>query len=221
MQRGEQTMAAVMRPPAHTILPSTPVEDARRMFLAESYRSLIVVDNNRPVGIVSWAEIGDLNQVAPGKTVADFMTPNPTAVEQNATLSDARAMLESTDHDLIPVVDQQGTLVGEALRLNLLDPENLARSAAATTATTSGEDTDVQLQIDQGMKVVGAHEEQIGTVEDVTKDAAGRITHADVTSGHLLKHHKRIPVDMISHIDGDTIHVTFDKDDFKRLPDAQ
>jgi CBS-domain-containing membrane protein len=221
MQRGEQTIAAIMRPPAHTILPSTPAEDARRMFLAESYRSLIVVDNNRPIGIVSWAELEDLNVADQGQTVADFMTRNPTAVNQNATLSDARAMLESTDHDLIAVVDQQGTLVGEALRLNLLDPENLAPSATATPATTSGEDADVQLQIERGMKVVGAHDEQVGAVEDVTKDAAGRITHVDVTSGHLLKHHKRIPVDMISHIDGDTVHVTFDKEDFKRLPDAQ
>src|SRR5215207_7316679 len=123
MQSVEPTMETVMRPPAHTVTPETPLDDARQLFIAETMRSMIVVDQDRPVGIVSWADIGSLNMPIPGKKVADAMTPNPPAVERNAPISEGRSLLESTDHDVIPVVDQSGALVGEAFRRELLNPD--------------------------------------------------------------------------------------------------
>jgi Mg/Co/Ni transporter MgtE len=207
-------METVMRPPSHTVTPETPLDDARQLFIAETMRSMIVVDQDRPVGIVSWAEIGALNMPVPGKTVADAMTPNPPAVERDAPISAGRSMLESTDHDVIPVVDQSGALVGEALRRELLNPDQ--PYAEEFVPSSAG----AQLQVQPGMEVQGASGGHIGTVEHVVTDGQGRITHLAVSSGRLMKHHKRIPADLVSHADGQNVVLAIDKDELKRLPDV-
>jgi CBS domain-containing protein len=200
------------------VTPATPINDARQIFIAETMRSLIVVDQERPVGIVSWAEIGALNEPAPGKTVADLMAPNPPAVERDAPISAGRQALAGTDHDVIPVVDQRGALVGEALRRELLSPDEPFAADAGTT-TTAGT-VGAHLQVQPTMEVMSAAGDSVGTVENVTKDAQGRVTHIDVKSGRLMKHHKRIPVDLVSRAEGHTVYLAIDKDELKRLPDV-
>lgn len=216
MQNVEPTMETIMRPPDHTVTPSTTVNDARQIFIAETLRSLIVVDEDRPVGIVSWAEIGALNESIPGKTVADLMAPNPPAVERDAPISAGRQALAGTDHDLIPVVDQRGALVGEALRRELLSPDEPFSAQPGTAPQTVG----AHLQVQPTMEVISAAGDSIGTVENVTRDAQGRVTHVDVKSGRLMKHHKRIPVDLVSRQEGHTVYLSIDKDELKRLPDV-
>jgi len=213
MQSVEPTMETIMRPPAHTVTPETPLDDARQLFIAETMRSMIVVDQDRPVGIVSWANIGSLNMPIPGKKVADAMTPNPPAVERNAPISEGRSLLESTDHDVIPVVDQSGALVGEALRTELLNPDQPVFGDASVSSS-------LQLQVQPGMEVIGANGDKMGTVNNAVTDAQGRITHIDLSSGRLMKHHKRIPTDLISRVDGQSVFLSIDKDDLKRLPDV-
>jgi CBS domain-containing protein len=216
MQNVEPTMETVMRPPAHTVTPATPVDDARQLFIAETLRSLIVVDEDRPVGIVSWAEIGALNEPVPGKTVADVMAPNPPAVERDAPISAGRQALAGTDHDVIPVVDQRGALVGEALRRELLSPDEPFAAEPRTATETVG----AHLQVQPTMEVMSAAGDSVGTVENVTKDVQGRVTHIDVKSGRLMKHHKRIPVDLVNRVEGHTVFLAIDKDELKRLPDV-
>jgi CBS domain-containing protein len=213
MQSAEPTMETVMRPPSHTVTPQTPLDDARQLFMAETMRSMIVVDQDRPVGIVSWAEIGTLNVPVSGKTVADAMTPNPPAVERNAPISAGRSMLESTDHDVIPVVDQSGTLVGEAHRRELLIPDQ-------PFAEESGEQVAGASLVHSGMAMMNDAGDQIGTVDYVANDTQGRVTHLEVTTGRLLKHRTRIPFDLVSRIDEETVYVTIDKGDLKRLPEV-
>jgi CBS domain-containing protein len=212
-QSVEPTMETVMRPPAHTVTPQTPLDDARQLFIAETLRSLIVVDGNRPVGIVSWAEIGTLNTPIPGKTVADAMSPNPPAVERTAPISAGRSVLAGTDHDVIPVVDQSGVLVGEALRTELLNPDQpIAQHGMAPSAS--------RLQIQLGMEVNSVVGDKLGTVENLVTDAQGRITHIDLSSGRLMKHHKRIPTDLVTRVDGQLVVLSIDKGELKRLPDV-
>jgi hypothetical protein len=50
MQRVEPTMETVMRAPSLTVTPNTPLDYARQLFMAETMRSTIVVDHDRPVG---------------------------------------------------------------------------------------------------------------------------------------------------------------------------
>jgi CBS domain-containing protein len=213
MQSAEPTMETVMRPPAHTVTPGTPLNDARRLFIAETLRSLIVVDQNRPVGIVSWAEIGNLGEPAPGQKVADVMAPSPPAVDRATPLSTARHLLESTDHDLIPVVDQSGTLVGEAFRRELVKPDQpFAAEPGAQTASAP--------LVHSGMAIRNDAGDQLGTVDYVANDTQGRVTHLEVTTGRLIKNRTRIPFDLVSRIDGETVYVSLDKSDLKRLPEV-
>jgi CBS domain-containing protein len=211
MQSVEPTMETVMRPPAHTVTPDTPLDDARQLFIAETMRSMIVVDQDRPVGIVSWADIGSLNMPIPGKKVADAMTPNPPSIVLNAPLSEGRSLLESTDHDVIPVVDQSGALVGEAFRRELLSPDQ------PYTAEPGGESAP---HVHSGMALLNDAGDQLGTVDYVASDVQGRVTHLEVTTGRLIKHRTRIPFDLVSRIHEDTIYVAIDKGDLKRLPEA-
>jgi CBS domain-containing protein/sporulation protein YlmC with PRC-barrel domain len=213
MQSAEPTMDAIMRPPANTVTPDTPLDDARQIFIAETLRSMIVVDQDRPVGIVSWAEISALNEPAPGKTVADAMTRNTPTIPFDAPISAGRSMLESTDHDLIPVVDERGTLVGEVLRREMLSP---GQTVAQDMPARSGQD----LKLEPGMEVQLETGDHAGTVENIVADAQGRITHIDVSTGRLLKHRKRIPVDLVRRIEDQFIILGIDKDELKRLPDV-
>jgi CBS domain-containing protein len=211
MQSVEPTMETVMRPPAHTVTPETPLDDARQLFIAETMRSMIVVDQDRPVGIVSWADIGSLNMPIPGKKVADAMTPNPPAVERNAPISEGRSLLENTDHDIIPVVDQSGALVGEAFRRELLSPDQ------PYAAEPGGESAP---HVHSGMAIRNYDGDELGTVDYVATDVQGRVTHLEVTTGRLIKHRTRIPFDLVSRVQEDTVYVSIDKGDLKRLPEV-
>jgi hypothetical protein len=42
----------------------------------------------------------------------------------------------------------------------------------------------------------------------------------EVTTGRLIKNRTRIPFDLVSRIDGETVYVSLDKSDLKRLPEV-
>jgi CBS domain-containing protein len=95
----------------------TPVVDVARTMRDEELGDVVVAEDDRPVGIVTDRDValavadhGDLS----GLTVADIMTPDPITIHADATATDLPATMAEGRVRRIPVVDDDGRLVGIA-----------------------------------------------------------------------------------------------------------
>ncbi|BAA80842.2 conserved hypothetical protein [Aeropyrum pernix K1] len=98
-----------------TAAPQTPVREVVKMMYTQGKSAAVVVDqDNRPIGIFTERDVvrvvatgGDLD--AP---VEEYMTRNPVAVRDNESLTKALALMIEHRVRHLPVVDQEGKLVG-------------------------------------------------------------------------------------------------------------
>jgi len=74
----------------------------------------IVEDPGRPIGMVTKADL--VEQLAPGKpcalTANDVMMPFALTLGEQATIAHAAAMMASEDIHHVPIVDEEGCLIG-------------------------------------------------------------------------------------------------------------
>lgn len=107
-----------------TIGPKTSLHDAHQLMKERRVRRLLVVDNDRLVGIVT---LGDLREAGPSNatslsvfelnyllaklTIDEIMTQDPMTVSADATIRDAAKLMLDQKIGGLPVVDG-GTLVG-------------------------------------------------------------------------------------------------------------
>ena len=103
-----------------TIDPNETVRNAQRRMEAQTLRSLIVEENGTPVGVVKWRDIRTANADAP---VSSYMETTFPVLRSNMRAMDASAELGDVDVDNIPVVDENGALIGEVPRASLLQSE--------------------------------------------------------------------------------------------------
>ncbi len=137
------TVADAMSRDVVTVTPATPVRSVVELTLGKCYRAVPVVEDGRPVGIVTSTdlvqrgglgvrvdllrslekpELHDLLErlSAQNKTAADVMTPNPATVLPSTPLPDAAVTMARRRLKRLPVVDAEGALVGIVSRLDLL-----------------------------------------------------------------------------------------------------
>jgi CBS domain-containing protein len=95
----------------------TSVRDIARTMLEEELGDLVIAEDDRPVGIVTDRDIalavarhGDLSDLA----AEDIMTPDPVTIHEDATAVDLPARMAEGRVRRIPVVDDDGVLVGIA-----------------------------------------------------------------------------------------------------------
>jgi CBS domain-containing protein len=126
-----------------SVNPSTPVREVVELMLAKTYRAVPVVEDGRPVGIVT---NGDLVQrgglgvrvdllasldepelhallerlSSQHQRAADVMTSPPITVEESAPLTAAAELMVRRRLKRLPVVDARGALVGIVSRVDLL-----------------------------------------------------------------------------------------------------
>jgi CBS domain-containing protein len=100
-----------------TALPNTPLDDLARTMREEGLGDLIVVEGDRPVGIVTdrdiamaVAEFDDLTEL----TAEAVMTPDPVTIREDAGAVDLPATMAEGRVRRIPVVDEDGILLGIA-----------------------------------------------------------------------------------------------------------
>ena len=100
-----------------TASPETPVRNLAKLMLADELGDLVIEDEHKPVGIVTDRDIAlavarydDLDEL----TAADIMTPDPVTVHEDATAVDLPARMAEGRVRRIPVVDDDGFLVGIA-----------------------------------------------------------------------------------------------------------
>jgi CBS domain-containing protein len=165
------TVADVMSRDVVVVRRATPVREVVELTLGKLYRAVPVVEDGRPVGIVTSAdlvqrgglgvrldllrsldrpELHELLERLAGqyRTAADVMTPDPVTVRASTPLPDAAAVMARRRLKRLPVVDDAGALVGVVSRLDLL------RSAAAGAAGKPSVPRELGLSGDQPLSSV-------------------------------------------------------------------
>ena len=206
----EPRIRELLRPAVDSVMADEPVLLVQRRMEGEALRSLIVVEGNQPVGIVSWRAIMHLTDTAADQLVRDVMQRDVPVLTEAMTLSDARAALAARsgtiDIDRLPVVGDAGQLVGEVTRAELVPP----------TQPTGDEPA-----VRSGMDVSGAGGRKLGTVTDIVRDPTGQFRTFVVAHGLLGRKHKELPASVIDHIDGDMVVLTIDAPEFKLLANRE
>lgn len=147
---------------------STPVRHLVELTLGKTYRAVPVVEDGRPVGIVTGgdlvrrgglgvrldllaslaeAELREVLERLPqqDRTAGDVMTPDPVTVKATTPLTVAAERMVRHRLKRLPVVDEQGALVGMVSRVDLLRTAGAAHGAKEPAARELGLDGDPPL----------------------------------------------------------------------------
>jgi IMP dehydrogenase len=128
-----------------TLTPHATVSEALALIHKRSHGALIVVDDGRPVGVVTEADCAGAERFA---QLHQVMTPNPEVLSEPLEPAEAFADLEHQRRRLAPVVDSAGKLVGVitrtgALRSTIYQPA-LDRAGRLRVAAAMGVSADVK-----------------------------------------------------------------------------
>lgn len=198
------------------------VRAAQRRMEAQTLRSLIVVDGERPVGVVKWR---DLRRADTNATVASCMTTDFPVLRRDMRIPEAHSHLGDVDFDNIPVIDEEGRLIGEVPRGAIVHHETPSDhedhvTANGGTAVSPGDGPYFDLHED--MEVVDAEGDKLGKLSEMSTDpTTHRLSHIVVEHGLLRKKHKRIPADTISRVDGDDVVLGITKTEWGFLSDVE
>jgi len=133
----------VMSREVATVAPSTPVREVVELTLGKAYRAVPVVEDGRPVGIVTSSDLVhrgglgvrlDLLQALDKpelhellerlsrqkRTAGEIMTADPVTVRESTSLPAAAEVMTRRRVKRLPVVDAGGALVGIVSRVDLL-----------------------------------------------------------------------------------------------------
>jgi Zn-dependent protease/CBS domain-containing protein len=147
MSRGVPVSAAMMTQFA-TLKPGDGIERAVQTLLQTSQSEFPVVDEaGRPVGLLGRADIiRSLQQLGPGATVAQAMSPDLPTIGARRTLSEALNLLQEKTAPAVAVVEANGRLaglitsetIGEMLMLQNARPEGFHFGPWSRTQPSAG-----------------------------------------------------------------------------------
>lgn len=205
-----------------TIEAGEPVRTAQRRMEAQTLRSLIVVEGDRPVGVVQWRDLRGADAESP---IEGYMTRDFPVLRRDMRLDEAHSRLGEIDFDTIPVIDEEGRLVGAVPRGAVVHHEMVTDEAdhvAADGAPVTTPETEPSWDIREDMEVVDDEGGKLGTITEVLTDpTTHRLAHFDVQHGMLRKKHKRLPVDTVIRVDGDQVVLGIGKREFGYLSDIE
>lgn len=213
------TVRDVMQPLTEFIEAGQSVAMARqRMQGVEAIRSLLVLDGNgQLMGAVRFA---DLHQAADASTtVGEVAIGDVPVANVNQPLPELVGVMTQTGLDRLPVVDEQGVVIGELPRAALTGSEHAAESGSRMAPSASGEVAS-GLAVERDMNVVGQSGEKIGTVKEVLVDSLNsELTHIVVHTGWLFGKDHAVPADLIDGVSDGNVQLKIDKHDVSVLPD--
>lgn len=133
----------VMSREVYAVQPDTPLDEAVELLLGKVYRALPVVDDaRRVVGILTDGDLlgkakllatsvqreltraelaGEFQRLRQaGQTVGQVMTPDPVTITSDTTVLAAMHLMAEHDIKRLPVVDENGKLMGIVSRIDIL-----------------------------------------------------------------------------------------------------
>ncbi|HEV7763339.1 MAG TPA: citrate/2-methylcitrate synthase, partial [Acidimicrobiales bacterium] len=144
-----------MSSPAVTALPDETVAEAAARMQEHKVGSVVVVDGDRPVGILTERDLVRLASAGPGgegAKVAEWMTADPDCVDPDVGVQEAFAALSDHGYRHIPVVDD-GRLAG------IVSMRDLMRVASIQPVVHPG-----QIEAPPGLEGVIVAETKVGDV---------------------------------------------------------
>ncbi|HYZ99022.1 MAG TPA: citrate/2-methylcitrate synthase [Acidimicrobiales bacterium] len=150
-----RTVAEVMSSPVVTALPDETVAVAASRMNEHSVGSVVIVDGTRPIGILTERDMIRLAAAGPASRatkVAEWMTPDPDAVEPAVSVQEALATLDAHGYRHIPVVEG-GELAG------IVSMRDLMHVAAIQPVVHPG-----QIEAPPGLEGVIVAETEVGDV---------------------------------------------------------
>ncbi|MBW7992814.1 MAG: CBS domain-containing protein [Planctomycetes bacterium] len=94
----KMTVEHLMSTPVRSLPPNLSVLDASRIMEAENIRRLVIVENERPVGIITQTDIVRvLTSYSMWKNVEELMTSDVAAISTSATVKEAADIMASRD----------------------------------------------------------------------------------------------------------------------------
>jgi CBS domain-containing protein len=132
MTQTDTSVRNVMTPNPTTVEPSTPVAEVARVMKREDVGSVPVVESDRLMGTVTDRDIA-LRVVAEGKdpestTVSDIASTDLVTIDPQQSLDEALRLMAQHQVRRLPVVEEDGRLVGIVAQADVAQQGSDART---------------------------------------------------------------------------------------------
>jgi CBS domain-containing protein len=205
-------------PATGTVPPTEPLHRIRHLMETDELPSIIVADENRPVGVIRWNDIRDANDIPAACLARDIMLSGCPTLEVDSPASEACASFDLADLDRLPVVNACGELVGVVSRAALLQTMDGHSDMHTSLSPPAGSQIRRVFTVRPGMKVFSMDGMQLGLVNRMFLDG-GTVSGFMVAYGPLVRRHKYLNFHVVDHLEDETILLSVDADQFYRLPD--
>ena len=117
-----RTIKDIMNPRVRTVSETDSAEEAFKLMGQEGFHHLVVMRENRVVGVIAERDLGGVHggAVRQDKTVGDLMSSNPITIDAGESIRMAAKTLLGSSIGCLPVVDDH-TLVGLVTVSDLLE----------------------------------------------------------------------------------------------------
>lgn len=205
-------------PATGTVPPTEPLHRIRHLMEADELPSVIVAEENRPVGVIRWSDIREADGIPETCMARDIMLSGCPTLTEDAPASEAYASLDLADLDRLPVVNANGELVGVVSRAALLHTMNCGSDVPLTLRNHNERSLRRAFTVRPGIKVFSMEGMQLGLVDRMFL-LGGTVTGILVAYGLLGRRHKHLTFDVVDHLEDETILLSIDRERFHRLPD--
>ncbi|MGA7672340.1 MAG: CBS domain-containing protein [Nitrolancea sp.] len=215
------TIGQIMTPAQDVIQHTEGVRMARRRLQSESKRSLIVVEEDVPVGVLEWRRIMHIDGDDSDAPVSEVMSKSLPELTSEMTVAEAGGRLTDVDVETLPVVDESGHLIGEVSRTAISKHHEVTNETQMTAEPTMTGDASKYASVTNGMTVTGSSGSKIGEVTDLVVAKGGQLDAITVSHGLFGRKHKRVSADLIESVGDDQLTLVIDQPEFKALPDLE
>lgn len=188
-----------------TVNPDSSIETVQDIMRNESVSGLPVIENDKIVGIISKRDVRPIIKSGANKKVKDIMTSDVVTIRENITPEEALDIAYENKVERLPVVDDEGTLVGILTIKDILNQDqhpNAARDKNGkylVAAACGPFDLDRAMALDEaGADIISvdcahAHNMNVVKFAETIKDNIG----ADLCMGNIAT--SQAAEDLIAH----------------------
>ena len=211
-------VADFLQPASGIVHVTDPLYRIRQYARSGGYESIIVVDANRPVGLIRWSDISNASTIPETSLARDIMLADSPALTRRTSVHMARMNLEITRMDRLPVIDSRGEIIGVFACNTPEEP------AMMENGNTDGHDRLRQGQTVQaftvhpGMGIYASDGALVGHVDRLFLEA-GIVSSFLVLHGEEDACHKLLGLDVVEELFNDTVILSIPAAAFHRLPD--